>query len=83
MRPDRAQADLWPGQPARRLSAVLHARPLRAADPHGRGLRDDDAGAGGARSARPGLGRHSGAGLRPRPVAASRRDDDRGDPPLA
>ena len=34
---------------------VLHARPLRAADPHGRGLRADDAGAGRAttRSTRP------------------------------
>ena len=39
---------------------------MRAADPHGRGLRNADAGAGGPRSARPGLGRCSGAGLRPR-----------------
>ena len=46
LRSDRAEADLWQGQPARRLSAVLHARPLRAADPHGRGLRADAAGAG-------------------------------------
>ena len=72
LRHRRAQADLWPGQPARRLSALLHARPLRAADPHGRGLRDDDAGARRLRPARPGLGRCPGPGLPAR--AAARLD---------
>ena len=56
LRPHRAEADLWPSQPARRLSAVLHPRPLRAADPHSRGLRADAAGAGRLRSARSGFG---------------------------
>ena len=72
------------GQPARRLSAVLHARSLRAADPHGRGLRADAAGAGRLRPARPGLGRCAGARL-PRRARrqAARRHDDRRDPPLA
>ncbi len=48
----RAEADLWKGQPARRLSTVLYARSLRAADPHRRGLRDHDAGLGRLRSRR-------------------------------
>ena len=33
LRHRRAQADLWPGLAARRLSALLHARPLRPAEP--------------------------------------------------
>ena len=41
LRHRRAQADLRPGLAARRLSAVLHARPCRAADTHGRRQRAD------------------------------------------
>ena len=45
----RAEADLWAAEPAGRGAAVLRHGPYRAADPHGRGLRPGDAGAGRAR----------------------------------
>src|SRR5206468_4850196 len=35
----RAEADLWPGQPARRLPEHVHDGPLRPADPQRRGHR--------------------------------------------
>ena len=82
LRSCRAEADLWPGQPARGLPAVLYARPLRAADPYRRGLRDDDAGAGRLRSAGPGLGRCPGPRLPRGARHPARRHDDRCHPPL-
>ncbi len=82
LRHRRAEADLWPGQPARGLPAQLHARSLRAVDPHRRGLRDDDAGARRLRSAGPGLGRSTGAGLPRGADQAARRGQGRRDPPL-
>ena len=52
LRHRRAEADLWPGVAPRRLSAVLYARPCRAADPHRRRQRADARGHRRPRSAR-------------------------------
>ena len=52
LRHRRAEADLWPGVAARRVSAVVHARPCRPADPHGGRQRADAGRDGRARSRR-------------------------------
>ena len=72
LRHGRAQADLWPGQPARRRAAVLQPRHDRAADLDGRGRGAGVAGARRLRPARPRLGRCAGARL-PRRAAPRRR----------
>ena len=71
LRHRRAEADLRPGVAARRLPAVLHARPHRADDPHGRGQRADARGDRRPRSARSRQRRRAGRPLSRR--ARSRR----------
>ena len=63
LRHRRAEADLRAHQPARHRAALLRPRPRRPADPHRRGLRDGDGGAGGPRPGRPRLRPRAAGGL--------------------
>ncbi len=65
LRHRRAEADLWPGVAARRVSAVVHARSCRPDDPHGGGQRPAAGRDRRPRSGRPRQCGHRRAAFRP------------------
>ncbi len=73
VRDRRDQADLWPCQPRRGRAGRVQPRPYRPDGLDRRGLRDDAAGLGRARSARPGQRLAAGARLRGASSAAGLR----------